>query len=49
MARTYHVFGDIEGKLDVLSRRVHQVRPQGSLQRGLLEGALLAVRCRLQR
>jgi hypothetical protein len=30
----YLTFGDIEGKLDMLPRRVHQVRPQGTLQRG---------------
>jgi hypothetical protein len=31
MARTYLIFGDIEGKLDVLSVECTQVRPQGPL------------------
>jgi hypothetical protein len=32
MARTYLVFGDIEGKLDMLRVRVYEVRTQGPLQ-----------------
>ena len=33
MPRTYLVFGDIEGKLDVLRVECTQVRPQGPLSR----------------
>jgi len=32
VSRTYLIFGDIEGKLDVPPRRMHQVRPQRPLQ-----------------
>jgi len=33
MPRTYLIFGDIEGKLDVLRVECHQMRPQGPLSR----------------